>query len=200
MIKPFEKVKLNKLLVMLLLLFTMVQTGVALHCPTCTADAGNPNVMTENISYMPCAEMQTLCAGTHAGITFPQSAWYPAKVAFSPLNSAGHYPATHTPALSNQFITNFMILSPITLIRDGISQLQSILSKYFGVMIPVPFVIITGLFIAYTRHPLMTVIVLTAAVAATIAAILLLKALSSLIEWVQDRRDKNNGKAAHLFR
>lgn len=193
MFKIFKIAQLEKNKVFMLMLFIALQMIGTLYLPTLTANIINNGVMKENLDYVWSTGALMLGVALLTGIFSVLGTYLSAEVSTTFSRNIREKLFCHTQELSYQDLKHFSGSSLITRATNDIEQLQSTLSMFFEMMVPAPFIVFIGLFLAFRRDTHMALIVLISSVLLVIAFGFIVKLIFPLFEKVQVGLDKING-------
>lgn len=199
MVDLFKRAKLSKTKIMILLLFTTFQILGTLYIPTLTADILNYGVAQGNEDEVLRIGRRMLVIAIGTGIFSIMATYFSADIATTFAKKIRQKLFDHTQRLSIQDFKHFKTSSLITRSTNDIEQLQSMLTMFFEMIIPLPFVAIIGMFLAYTRHPQMALIILITMLTFMAVVALLSQKVIPLFKQVQLGLDKINDKVGQYI-
>ena len=197
--KLFREAKIGRVKVILLLLFIALQMGGTLYLPTLTADIINNGVMLGDQEYVLRIGVIMLCVATLTGIVSILGTYFSAEVTTIFAKNTRKKLFNHIQTFSLQDFHKFKTASLITRATNDIEQLQSTFSMFFEIIIPAPFIILIGMFLAYSKDPYMAFIIFIASVILVIALGLIAKTIFPLFDRVQKGLDKINDKVSQYI-
>ncbi|MEQ7137350.1 ABC transporter ATP-binding protein [Enterococcus casseliflavus] len=195
----FVRAKINKNKLLLLLVFISLQVLGTLYLPTLTATILNDGVLQANLDqvYQTGRMMLLVAGGTGAAAIF--STYLAAEVSTKFSRNLRSQLFEQTQQLSVQDFKQFKTSSLITRATNDVEQVQTMLSMFFEMLLPMPFVVIIGMVLAYLREPQMALIIfITMAIFVTIA-VLLIKKVLPIFEKVQTGLDRINERVGQFL-
>lgn len=195
----FVRAKINKNKLLLLLVFISLQVLGTLYLPTLTATILNDGVLQANLDqvYQTGRIMLLVAGGTGAAAIF--STYLAAEVSTKFSRNLRSQLFEQTQQLSVQDFKQFKTSSLITRATNDVEQVQTMLSMFFEMLLPMPFVVIIGMVLAYLREPQMALIIfITMAIFVTIA-VLLIKKVLPIFEKVQTGLDRINERVGQFL-
>lgn len=195
----FVRAKINKNKLLLLLVFISLQVLGTLYLPTLTATILNDGVLQANLDqvYQTGRMMLLVAGGTGAAAIF--STYLAAEVSTKFSRNLRSQLFEQTQQLSVQDFKQFKTSSLITRATNDVEQVQTMLSMFFEMLLPMPFVVIIGMVLAYLREPQMALtIFITMAIFVTIA-VLLIKKVLPIFEKVQTGLDRINERVGQFL-
>lgn len=195
----FVRAKINKNKLLLLLVFISLQVLGTLYLPTLTATILNDGVLQANLDqvYQTGRMMLLVAGGTGAAAIF--STYLAAEVSTKFSRNLRSQLFEQTQQLSVQDFKQFKTSSLITRATNDVEQVQTMLSMFFEMLLPMPFVVIIGMVLAYLREPQMALIIfITMAIFITIA-VLLIKKVLPIFEKVQTGLDRINERVGQFL-
>lgn len=191
------KIKKNKLL--LLLVFISLQVLGTLYLPTLTATILNDGVLQANLDqvYQTGRMMLLVAGGTGAAAIF--STYLAAEVSTKFSRNLRSQLFEQTQQLSVQDFKQFKTSSLITRATNDVEQVQTMLSMFFEMLLPMPFVVIIGMVLAYLREPQMALIIFITMVIFVTIAVLLIKKVLPIFEKVQTGLDRINERVGQFL-
>lgn len=195
----FIRAKINKKKLLLLLVFISLQVLGTLYLPTLTATILNDGVLQANLDqvYQTGRMMLLVAGGTGAAAIF--STYLAAEVSTKFSRNLRSQLFEQTQQLSVQDFKQFKTSSLITRATNDVEQVQTMLSMFFEMLLPMPFVVIIGMVLAYLREPQMALIIfITMAIFVTIA-VLLIKKVLPIFEKVQTGLDRINERVGQFL-
>ena len=199
MVDLFRRAKLSKLKIFILLLFTTFQVLGTLYIPTLTADILNYGVAQGNEDEVLRIGQRMLIVAIGTGIFSIMATYFSADISTLFAKKIRQKLFDHTQKLSVQDFKHFKTSSLITRSTNDIEQMQSMLTMFFEMLVPLPFVVVIGMFLAYTRHPQMALIILITVLLFTMVIVLLSKKVIPLFKQVQVGLDKINDKVGQYI-
>lgn len=195
----FVRAKINKNKLLLLLVFISLQVLGTLYLPTLTATILNDGVLQANLDqvYQTGRMMLLVAGGTGAAAIF--STYLAAEVSTKFSRNLRSQLFEQTQQLSVQDFKQFKTSSLSTRATNDVEQVQTMLSMFFEMLLPMPFVVIIGMVLAYLREPQMALIIfITMAIFVTIA-VLLIKKVLPIFEKVQTGLDRINERVGQFL-
>ncbi|RXA72408.1 ABC transporter ATP-binding protein [Enterococcus casseliflavus] len=195
----FERAKINKNKLLLLLVFISLQVLGTLYLPTLTATILNDGVLQANLDqvYQTGRMMLLVAGGTGAAAIF--STYLAAEVSTKFSRNLRSQLFEQTQQLSVQDFKQFKTSSLITRATNDVEQVQTMLSMFFEMLLPMPFVVIIGMVLAYLREPQMALIIFITMVIFVTIAVLLIKKVLPIFEKVQTGLDRINERVGQFL-
>lgn len=195
----FVRAKINKNKLLLLLVFISLQVLGTLYLPTLTATILNDGVLQANLDqvYQTGRMMLLVAGGTGAAAIF--STYLAAEVSTKFSRNLRSQLFEQTQQLSVQDFKQFKTSSLITRATNDVEQVQTMLSMFFEMLLPMPFVVIIGMVLAYLREPQMALIIFITMVIFVTIAVLLIKKVLPIFEKVQTGLDRINERAGQFL-
>ncbi|MFS0934246.1 ABC transporter ATP-binding protein [Enterococcus casseliflavus] len=104
-----------------------------------------------------------------------------------------------TQLLSIQDFKQFKTSSLITRATNDVEQVQAMLSMFFEMLLPMPFVVIIGMILAYLREPQMAMIIFITMFIFFVIAALLINKVMPMFDQVQSGLDQINERVGQFF-
>ncbi|MFZ4864138.1 ABC transporter ATP-binding protein [Enterococcus casseliflavus] len=195
----FVRAKINKNKLLLLLVFISLQVLGTLYLPTLTATILNDGVLQANLDqvYQTGRMMLLVAGGTGAAAIF--STYLAAEVSTKFSCNLRSQLFEQTQQLSVQDFKQFKTSSLITRATNDVEQVQTMLSMFFEMLLPMPFVVIIGMVLAYLREPQMALIIFITMVIFVTIAVLLIKKVLPIFEKVQTGLDRINERVGQFL-
>ncbi|MGJ0995842.1 ABC transporter ATP-binding protein [Enterococcus casseliflavus] len=195
----FVRAKINKNKLLLLLVFISLQVLGTLYLPTLTATILNDGVLQANLDqvYQTGRMMLLVAGGTGAAAIF--STYLAAEVSTKFSRNLRSQLFEQTQQLSVQDFKQFKTSSLITRATNDVEQVQTMLSMFFEMLLPMPFVVIIGMVLAYLREPQMALIIFITMVIFVTIAVLLIKKVLPIFEKVQTGLDQINERVGQFL-
>ncbi|MFB8590753.1 ABC transporter ATP-binding protein [Enterococcus casseliflavus] len=195
----FVRAKINKNKLLLLLVFISLQVLGTLYLPTLTATILNDGVLQANLDqvYQTGRMMLLVAGGTGAAAIF--STYLAAEVSTKFSRNLRSQLFEQTQQLSVQDFKQFKTSSLITRATNDVEQVQTMLSMFFEMLLPMPFVVIIGMVLAYLREPQMALIIFITMVIFVTIAVLLIKKVLPIFEKVQTGLDRINERVGQFL-
>lgn len=195
----FVRAKINKNKLLLLLVFISLQVLGTLYLPTLTATILNDGVLQANLDqvYQTGRMMLLVAGGTGAAAIF--STYLEAEVSTKFSRNLRSQLFEQTQQLSVQDFKQFKTSSLITRATNDVEQVQTMLSMFFEMLLPMPFVVIIGMVLAYLREPQMALIIFITMVIFVTIAVLLIKKVLPIFEKVQTGLDRINERVGQFL-
>lgn len=195
----FVRAKINKNKLLLLLVFISLQVLGTLYLPTLTATILNDGVLQANLDqvYQTGRMMLLVAGGTGAAAIF--STYLAAEVSTKFSRNLRSQLFEQTQQLSVQDFKQFKTSSLITRATNDVEQVQTMLSMFFEMLLPMPFVVIIGMVMAYLREPQMALIIFITMVIFVTIAVLLIKKVLPIFEKVQTGLDRINERVGQFL-
>lgn len=195
----FKHFQLNKKKVSLLVLFIALQTLGTLFIPRLTADIINNGVVMGDSDYVIRTGAYMLGIAIATGISSILATYLTADITTVFARQIRRKLFSKIQVLSVQDFKSFHTSSLITRSTNDIEQVQSTLGMFFEMMLPVPFIAVIGMFLAYSRDPYMALIILIATLVFFLVIVLISKRVIVLSDQVQVALDKINGKVGQYI-
>ncbi|MCL2222594.1 MAG: ABC transporter ATP-binding protein/permease [Oscillospiraceae bacterium] len=192
MLGLFRQARLGKLNVFLLLVFIIFQMGGTLLLPTLTANIINYGVVMEDMDYVFSTGALMIGVAVLTGLFSILSTWYGTEVATRFAKNTRKRLFDHTQKLSYQDYKKFSTSSLITRATNDIEQLQNTLAMCFDMLVPVPFVVIIGMMLAFSRDGYMALIVFVSSFLMVAVFAIVAKRVLPIFSKVQLGLDKVN--------
>ena len=148
----FIRAKINKKKLLLLLVFISLQVLGTLYLPTLTANILNEGVLQADLDkvYEIGKSMLLVAVGTGAAAIL--STYLSADVSAKFSRNIRNMFFKKTQLLSIQDFKQFKTSSLITRATNDVEQVQAMLSMFFEMLLPMPFVVIIGMILAYLKR------------------------------------------------
>lgn len=195
----FIRAKINKKKLLLLLVFISLQVLGTLYLPTLTANILNEGVLQADLDkvYEIGKSMLLVAVGTGAAAIL--STYLSADVSAKFSRNIRNMFFKKTQLLSIQDFKQFKTSSLITRATIDVEQVQAMLSMFFEMLLPMPFVVIIGMILAYLREPQMAMIIFITMFIFFVIAALLINKVMPMFDQVQSGLDQINERVGQFF-
>jgi ATP-binding cassette subfamily B protein len=193
MFSLFKQARLGKRNVSFLITCTTLQILGTLYLPTLTADIINKGVMQGDRDYVLRTGAVMLAVAVLTGFFSILGTYFSSEVSTRFARNTRKRLFAHTQELSYQDYKKFSTSSLITRATNDIEQLQTTLAMFFEMMLPAPFVLCVGLFLALRRDSYMALIIIVSALLFAAIIGIVARAVFPLFGKVQKGLDRING-------
>ena len=190
--KLFRLARIRWWKIVLLLVLITAQILGTLYLPTLTADIINEGVVAGDLDRVREIGILMILVAAGTGVASITGTYVSAWVSTTFAMRVRKKLFRHTQKLSYQDFRKVNTSSLITRATNDIEQLQTMLSSFFEMMLPAPFVIVVGMVLAVRRDASMALLILGVAVALLLVFILVARAVLPLFAKVQLKLDAMN--------
>lgn len=159
MLKLFKHVKVNKVLLASLLTIIILKTIGILYIPTLTAEIINNGVIKGDINYVLKTGGVMTGIAIFTGILAILSTYFSANLSATLSRDVRSKLFSHAQKLSIDDFKNFSTSSLITRCTSDVNQIENTVNMFFEMIIPVPFITIIGMFLAFSKDRYMALII-----------------------------------------
>jgi len=192
MFKLLKKIKFNKLILVSLIAIIILKTVGTLYIPTLTADIINNGVIKGDVKYV--LRTGSIMAGLaiFTGVLAILSTYFSANVSATLSRELRGKIFSHVQKLSIQDFKDFSTGSLITRCTSDVNQIENTAIMFLEMIIPVPFIILAGMFMAFSKDGFMSLIILITGLFFLVFIFLISKRVIRISTKVQDELDKIN--------
>ncbi|MBD7911408.1 ABC transporter ATP-binding protein [Clostridium cibarium] len=199
MLKLFKHFKVNKVLLISLIVIIVMKTIGILYIPTLVADIVNNGVIKGDISYVLKTGGMMIVVAFVTGISAILSTYFSAEVSTSIARDIRSKIFSHSQKLSVEDFKHFSTSSLITRCTSDVNQIENTINMAIEMIIPVPFIVIIGMFLAFHKDPYMALIIFLSGIAVLIFSVLISKKVINLSLNLQIQLDKINSKVRQFI-
>nr|WP_315019803.1 ABC transporter ATP-binding protein [uncultured Aminipila sp.] len=199
MLKLLRYFKINYILLTSLFLIIALRTVGTLYLPTLTADIINNGVIKGDVSYVIKTGGMMLFIAALTGILAIISVYLTAN--FSSIFSRNIRRKIFSQAqrLSVQDFKHFSTASLITRCTSDVNHIENAIALFFKMIIPVPFITVIGMFLAFSKDPYMALLILVTALIFLVFTMLISKKIIILSIRMQTELDRINSKVRQFI-
>ncbi|MDS0526305.1 ABC transporter ATP-binding protein/permease [Clostridium sp. SHJSY1] len=194
MLKLFKHIKVNKILLISLIVIIVMKTIGILYIPTLVADIVNNGVIKGDISYVLKTGGIMIVIALCTGILAILSTYFSAEVSTSIARDIRNKLFSHAQKLSVQDFKHFSTSSLITRCTSDANQIENTINMALEMIIPVPFIVAIGMFLAFSKDPYMALIIMITGISVLIFSVIISKKVINLSLNLQIQLDKINSK------
>lgn len=194
MFNLLKKIKFNKLVLVSLITIIILKTMGTLYIPTLTADIINNGVIKGDINYV--LKTGGIMAGVAVltGLMAILSTYLSADLSATLSRELRSKIFSRAQKLSTQDFKDFSTGSLITRCTSDVNQVENTVIMFLEMIIPVPFIILTGMIWAFSKDGYMALIILMTGMIFLVFISLISKKVINLSTKVQGELDKINSK------
>ncbi|OBR96565.1 lipid A export ATP-binding/permease protein MsbA [Clostridium ragsdalei P11] len=194
MLKLFKHFKVNKILLGSLFVIILLKTVGTLYIPTLTADIINNGVIKGNIHYVLRTGGIMIGTAVFTGILAIISTYFSSNLSSTLSRDIRSKIFSHAQELSINDFKHFSTSSLITRCTSDVNQIENTLTMFFEMIIPVPFITLVGMFLAFSKDKYMALIISIAGTIFIIFIMLISKKVINLSNKIQVGLDKINSR------
>lgn len=194
MFKLLKKIKFNKLLLLSLIAIIILKTMGTLYIPTLTADIINNGVIKGDINYVLKTGGVMAGVAVLTGLLAILSTYFSADLSATLSRELRSKIFSRAQKLSTQDFKYFSTGSLITRCTSDVNQVENTVIMFLEMIIPVPFIILAGMILAFSKDGYMALIILITGLIFLVFISLISKKVIRLSTKVQGELDKINSK------
>lgn len=194
MLKLFKHFKTNKVLLVSLFIIILMKTIGILYIPTLTAKIINNGVIKGDIHYVLKTGGIMIIVAIFTGVLAILSTYLSANLSGALSRDIRSKMFSHAQRLSIHDFKHFSTSSLITRCTSDVNQIENIVTMFFEMIIPVPFITIVGMFFAFSKDRYMAFIIFITGVIFIVFNILISKKVINLSLKIQVQLDKINSR------
>lgn len=194
MLKLFKHFKVNKVLLVSLFIIIVLKTIGTLYIPTLTADIINNGVIKGDIYYVLKTGGAMIGTAVFTGVLAILSTYFTANLSSTFSRDIRGKIFSHAQKLSIHDFKEFSTSSLITRCTSDVNQIENTLNMFFEMIIPVPFITLIGMLLAFSKDRYMAFIIFITGVIFIIFIMLISKKVINLSVRIQVELDKINSK------
>lgn len=194
MFKLLKKIKFNKLVLVSLITIIILKTMGTLYIPTLTADIINNGVIKGDINYVLKTGGVMAGVAVLTGLLAILSTYFAADLSATLSRELRSKIFSCAQKLSTQDFKDFSTGSLITRCTSDVNQVENTVIMFLEMIIPVPFIILTGMILAFSKDGYMALIILMTGLIFLVFISLISKKVIRLSTKVQGELDKINSK------
>lgn len=194
MLKLFKHFKTNKVLLVSLFIIILLKTIGILYIPTLTAKIINNGVIKGDIHYVLKTGVIMISVAIFTGVLAILSTYLSANLSGALSRDIRSKMFSHAQKLSIHDFKHFSTSSLITRCTSDVNQIENIVTIFFEMIIPVPFITIVGMFFAFSKDSYMAFIIFITGVIFIVFNILISKKVINLSLKIQVQLDKINSR------
>lgn len=199
MLKLLKHFKMNNVLVTSLFIIIVLKTAGTLYLPTLTADIINNGVIKGDISYVLKTGGFMLGVAALTGLLSIASAFMSANFSSALSRDIRSKLFSHAQKLSMNDFRSFSTSSLITRCTSDVNQIENAVTMFFEMMIPVPFITLIGMLLAFSKDPYMALIILITGLIFLAFAMLISKKVINLSLKMQTELDRINSRVRQFI-
>lgn len=194
MLKLFKHFKVNKVLLASLVTIIILKTIGILYIPTLTAEIINNGVIKGDINYVLKTGGVMIGIAIFTGILAILSTYFSANLSTKLSRDIRSKLFSHSQKLSIDDFKNFSTSSLITRCTSDVNQIENTVNMFFEMIIPVPFITIIGMFLAFSKDRYMALVIFITGALFLVFIMLISKKVINLSITMQGELDKINSK------
>ncbi|WP_411682878.1 ABC transporter ATP-binding protein [Clostridium thailandense] len=194
MFKLFKHFKVNKTLLTSLFVIIILKTIGTLYLPTLTAKIINNGVIKGDIAYVLKTGGIMVAVAVFTGILAILSTYFSTNLSTTLSRDIRNKLFSHGQKLSIHDFKAFSTSSLITRCTSDVNQIENTVNMFFEMILPVPFITLIGIVLAFSKDSYMALIICVTGVAFLIFNILISKKVINLSLSMQTKLDKINSK------
>lgn len=194
MLKLFKHFKINKKILVILFIVIILKTLGTLYIPTLTADIINNGVIKGDISHVIRTGGIMIAVAIFTGILAIVSTYFSAEFSAALSRDIRSKIFSQAQKLSIDDFKGFSTSSMITRCTNDVNQIDNTVNMFFEMIIPVPFIALIGMFLAFSKDVYMALIIFITIIVFFIFMMLISKSVLKLFISMQDALDKINSK------
>jgi len=194
MLKLFKHFKVNKALLASLLIIIILKTIGTLYIPTLTAEIINNGVIKGDIDYVLRTGGIMIGIAIFTGVLAILSTYFSANLSSTLSRDIRSKIFSHAQKLSIDDFKNFSTSSLITRCTSDVNQIENTVNMFFEMIIPVPFITLIGMFLAFSKDGYMAFIIFITGGLFLVFIMLISKKVINLSITMQGELDKINSK------
>lgn len=194
MLKLFKHFKINKVLLGSLFVIILLKTVGTLYIPTLTADIINNGVIKGDIHYVLRTGKVMIGTAVFTGVLAILSTYFSSNLSSTLSRDIRSKIFAHAQKLSIHDFKHFSTSSLITRCTSDVNQIENTLTMFFEMIIPVPFITLVGMFLAFSKDRYMAFIIFIAGIIFIMFIMLISKKVINLSTRIQVGLDKINSR------
>lgn len=199
MLKLLKYFKFNKVVVTSLVIVILLKTLGILYVPTLTASIVNNGVIKGDINYVLKTGGIMIAVAIFTGILAILSTYLSANLSATLSRDMRRKIFFHSQKLSVEDYKKFSTSSLITRCTSDVNQVENTVIMIFEMIIPVPFITLTGMLLAFSKDKYMALIILITGLTLLIFILLISKRVIGLSIGMQEELDKINSRVRQFI-
>ncbi|OCA96693.1 ABC transporter ATP-binding protein [Clostridium beijerinckii] len=199
MLKLFKYFKFNKATVISLVIVILLKTMGILFVPTLTANIINNGVVKGDLYYVLKTGGVMIGIAILTGILAIVSTYLSANLSATLSRDMRRKIFLHSQKLSIEDYKRFSTSSLITRCTSDVNQVENTVIMIFEMIIPVPFITLIGMLLAFFKDKYMALIILITGIALLIFILLISKRVVSISIRMQEELDKINSRVRQFI-
>lgn len=199
MFKLLKKIKFNKLVLVSLITIIILKTMGTLYIPTLTADIINNGVIKGDINYVFKTGGVMAGVAVLTGLLAILSTYLSADLSATLSRELRSKIFSRAQKLSTQDFKDFSTGSLITRCTSDVNQVENTVIMFLEMIIPIPFIILAGMMLAFSKDGYMALIILMTGLIFLVFISLISKKVIKLSTKVQGELDKINSKVRQFI-
>jgi ATP-binding cassette subfamily B protein len=199
MLKLLKYFKFNKVVVTSLVIVILLKTLGILYVPTLTASIVNNGVIKGDINYVLKTGGIMIGVAIFTGILAILSTYLSANLSATLSRDMRRKIFFHSQKLSVEDYKKFSTSSLITRCTSDVNQVENTVIMIFEMIIPVPFITLTGMLLAFSKDKYMALIILITGLTLLIFILLISKRVIGLSIGMQEELDKINSRVRQFI-
>ncbi|AQS08856.1 lipid A export ATP-binding/permease protein MsbA [Clostridium saccharobutylicum] len=199
MLKLLKYFKFNKVIVNSLIIVILLKTLGILYVPTLTASIVNNGVIKGDINYVLKTGGIMIGIAIFTGILAILSTYFSANLSATLSRDMRRKLFFHSQKLSVEDYKKFSTSSLITRCTSDVNQVENTVIMIFEMIIPVPFITLIGMLLAFSKDKYMALIILITGLTLLIFILLISKRVIGLSIGMQEKLDKINSRVRQFI-
>lgn len=199
MLKLLKYFKFNKAMVTSLIIVILLKTLGTLYVPTLTASIVNNGVIKGDMNYVLKTGVIMVGVTIFTGILAILSTYFSANLSATLSRDMRRKIFFHSQKLSAEDYKKFSTSSLITRCTSDVNQVENTVIMIFEMIIPVPFITLIGMLLAFSKDKYMAVIILITGLTLLIFILLISKRVIGLSIGMQEKLDKINSRVRQFI-
>lgn len=194
MLKIFKHIKVNKTILVSLFMIIILKTIGILYIPTLTARMINNGVANGDINYVVKTGGVMVGVAIITGVLSILSTYIAANLSSAFSRDIRRKLFLHSQKLSIDDYKKFSTSSLITRCTSDVNQVENAINMAFEMIIPVPFIVFMGMFLAYSKDKYMAIIIFIAGILFFTFILVISEKVIKLSVRMQEQLDKINSR------
>lgn len=199
MLKLLKYFKFNKVIVTSLFIVILIKTIGILYVPTLTASIVNNGVVKGDMDYVLKTGGVMIGVAIFTGILAILSTYLSANLSATLSRDMRRKIFLHSQKLSIEDYKKFSTSSLITRCTSDVNQVENTLIMFFEMIIPVPFITLVGMLLAFSKDKYMALIILITGITLLIFILLISRKVIGLSIGMQEELDKINSRVRQFI-
>lgn len=199
MLKLLKYFKFNKVIITSLVLVILLKTLGILYVPTLTASIVNNGVVKGDMNYVLKTGGLMIGVAIFTGLLGILSTYLSANLSATLSRDMRSKIFRHSQKLSVEDYKKFSTSSLITRCTSDVNQVENTMIMIFEMIIPVPFITLIGMLLAFFKDKYMALIILITGIALLIFILLISKKVIGLSIRIQEELDKINSRVRQFI-